>query len=88
MALVLIEELEFFEEHRAAWNEHYRGKFVLVKGRELFGVFDTCEAAFEAGAASWGNVPFLIKEVLPQDRIEQIPALVYGLLNAHLSSAV
>ncbi len=76
-------ELQYFEEHRSTWIEHYEGKFALVKGKDLQGVYDTAEAAYQAGVELWGNVSFLIKQILPEDPIEQVPALMYGLLNAH-----
>jgi len=76
-------ELRFFESHRLEWVDHHLGKFALVKGERLQGVYDTNQAAYEAGVELWGNVAFLIKQILPEDPIEQAPALVYGLLNAH-----
>ena len=81
--MALETELKYFEAHRAEWVEHHDGKFALIKGEHLQGVFDTDEAAFEAGVETWGNVPFLIKEIRGEDRIEQAPALVCGLLHAH-----
>lgn len=88
MALELEKELKFFEERRAEWLQHHTGKYALIKGRELVDVFDSDEAAYQAGVERWGNTPFLIKQVLPHDRIEQIPALMYGLVNADLSSTI
>ena len=81
--MALETESEFFEQHRAEWLGGYEGKFALIRGQELAGVFDTPEAAYEAGIEKWGNVPFLVKQILPEDRVEQAPALVYGLLHAH-----
>lgn len=88
MALELEKELKFFEEHRAEWLQYHAGKFALIKDCELVGVFDSDEAAYQAGVERWGNIPFLIKQILPHDRIEQIPALMYGLVNADLSSTI
>lgn len=88
MALELEKELKFFEEQRAEWLQNHAGKFALVKGRELVGVFDSDEAAYQAGVGRWGNTPFLIKQILLHDQIEQIPALMYGLVNADLSSTI
>lgn len=75
-------ELKFFEDHRAEWLNHHRGKFALIKGQEIAGFFDSRESAFAIGATRWGNVPFLIKEVSEDDRVDQAPALFCGVLNA------
>ena len=80
--MALETELKYFEAHRAAWVQHHEGKFALIKGEHLQGVYDTDAAAFEAGVDAWGNVSFLIKEIRGEDRVEQTPALVYGLLHA------
>jgi len=84
MVEALTTEQAFFEEHRKEWNLHHRGKFALVRGRELRDIFDTPDAAYAVGIATWGNVPFLIKQILDTDPIEQIPVLAYGLVNGHL----
>lgn len=78
----LEKELDFFESKRAEWVQHHEGKYALVKEHELADFFDSAEAAYSAGIAKWGNVPFLIKRVLKNDPVEHAPALAYGLLNA------
>ena len=81
--MALETEVQFFEAHRAEWVEHHEGKYALIKGEHLQGVYDSDSSAFEAGVCEWGDESFLIKEVLREDRIEQSPALVYGLLYAN-----
>ena len=81
--MALEKELDYFERHRLEWLEHQGGKFALIRGEKLDGIYDTAEAAYEAGIRLWGNVPFLIKQILREDPIEQSPALMYGLLHAH-----
>lgn len=81
--MVLEKELDYFDRHRSEWIEHHRGKFALLRDQDLEGTYDTAEAAYEAGIKLWGNVPFLIKQILLEDPIEQAPALMYGLLHAH-----
>ena len=76
-------ELTYFEQHRAEWLEHYAGKFALIRGTQVGGMYDSLEGAYTAGVGLWGNVPFLIKQILREDLIEESPALMYGLLNAH-----
>ncbi len=49
----------YFEEHRAESIQHHEGKFALVRNEALRGVYDTNEAAYEAGVEICGNVPIL-----------------------------
>ena len=79
----LSRELDFFAKHKAEWLARQEGKYVLIKGDELGGFFDNAEAAFENGVDRWGNVPMLIKRVLPTDPVESSPALRFGLINVH-----
>ena len=81
-------EIHYFEQHRVEWVKHHREKFALVKGETLHGIYDTADNAYEAGVEAWGNVPFLIKQILPEDPIEQVPALVHGLIHAYSSSSL
>ena len=84
MQLALETELGFFEENRAAYLEKAEGKFAVIKGENLLGFFDTDEAAYKAAVQAYGIEPFLIKEVLEEDRIEQNPAYQLGLIHATL----
>jgi hypothetical protein len=74
-------EMALFESRRNEWLKEHEGRFVLIKGDE-FSFFDSDEEAYRAGVDKWGNEPILIKQVLPEDMIEDSPALLYGLLNA------
>ena len=58
------------------------GKFVVFKGDEFGGVFDSPSSAYAAGIEHYGNSSFLIKQVLREERIEQMPALHLGLMYA------
>lgn len=80
--MALEKELQFFEAHRAEWLQHHQGKFALVVGEELAGVYDSPQTAFEAGIDKFGNIAMLIKQILPTDPVAHIPALTLGLLNA------
>lgn len=79
---VLENELRYFEDHKAEWLKVYNGKYVLVKGTELVGFFDTAETAVAEGIKKFGLVSFLVRRVVPNDEKIQIPALALGLLNA------
>lgn len=40
------------------------GKFVLIKEKNVVGVFDTKQDAIRVGYEKFGNVPFLVKEIM------------------------
>ena len=57
--------------------EQHRGKFVLIHGSELIGVFDSEKDAIDQGFEKLGNVPFLVKQIL---RVELPQSFVTNLL--------
>jgi hypothetical protein len=61
----------------------HAGKFVLIKGNELLGVFDTPDTAISEGAKRFGSQSFLVRQVNPADEDIYIPALALGLLHAN-----
>lgn len=81
---VLEVELQYFESHKNEWLEHHEGKFALVVGQELLGVFDSREDAYKAGIELRGNVPMLIKQISRREPTETVPALTLGLIGACL----
>lgn len=62
-------ELKFFEQNRQRWCEQYKNKFVLIKKRTVYGFYDTGNDAYKAGIDILGNISFLIKQILPEDKI-------------------
>ncbi len=58
------------------------GKFALIKGEELVGIFDTDADAYRAGLGKFGNVPFLVVHVQEGEEKSWIPVLQLGLLRA------
>lgn len=46
-----------------------QGKYVLIRGDEIAGVFDTYEAALDRGYQEYGPVPFLVKVIQPAEPI-------------------
>ena len=61
-------EIEAFEKNRVEWLKHHAGKFAVLKGSDICGFYDSDENALVAGLEKYGDVPFLIKEVLEEDR--------------------
>ena len=57
-------EWRFFEENRDRFVAEAEGMFALVKGRKLFGFFESERDALDAGYRRFGQPPFLVKRVL------------------------
>lgn len=65
---MLNQEIRFFDAQRAALCEAHEGRFALVLGSELVGVYDTELAAFEEGVSRTGveRSPFLVQEIVAE----------------------
>ncbi len=60
-------ELDYFERERMQLLSRAKGKFAVIKGEELIGVFDTEMDAVRAGYRRLGNEAFLIKHIVEAD---------------------
>lgn len=60
-------EWRFFNEHRAEFVAQAPGKYALIKGDSLVGMFDSEVSAIRNGYEKLGNVPFLVKQVTEVD---------------------
>lgn len=64
-----------FEQELATYHAHLidlladEGKFILVKGEEIAGPWESYEDALQAGYERFGLVPFLVKKI---QRVEPI----------------
>ena len=80
----LNEEQSFYVEKKAELLKAHEGKYALIKGRALLGVFDSPSAAYEEGVKRLGNVPMLIVRVQKEEPRAWIPALQLGLTRVNL----
>jgi len=64
MTDVLDTELKTYEEHRERLLGTASGKFVLIRNDQVEGVYDTKMDAINQGYKQFGNVPFLVKQIL------------------------
>ena len=62
------------------------GRWAVIHGEELIGVFDSFEEAYSAGIKGTGSEEFLVKRILKTDEQASVPALTLGLLNAPSTS--
>ena len=60
-------EWRYFNDHRGEFFERAPGKFVLIKGDSLIGLFDSEASAIREGYEKLGNVPFLVKQITEVD---------------------
>ena len=61
----LKDELRTFESRRDELLGTSLGKWVLIHDGELVGAFETQADAINVGFQRFGNVPFLVKQVVP-----------------------
>jgi hypothetical protein len=56
-------EIRTYEHRLAELQKIYPGKFVVFKGEELIGAWDTLNAAAAEAVARFGRGPYLIRQV-------------------------
>jgi hypothetical protein len=66
-------ELDYFQKNKHMYLKFYKGQFLLIKGVNFAGSFTTEAEAYKAGLEKFGNVPFLIKQVLDDDGTVAFP---------------
>ena len=60
---VLQQEIAAFERERTELEQHHKGKWALIQGDVLVGVYDSFENAANEGVSRFGAGPFLIRQV-------------------------
>lgn len=65
MVETLTNELQTFESRRDELLGTSLGKWVLIRDEELVGAFESQADAIKIGYQRFGNVPFLVKQVVP-----------------------
>lgn len=73
---LLEQELAFFEENKAEHLKQYKGFVILIKGKELVGIFPTAESAYQEGSNKFGVTPFFVKQVLENEPINFVPIML------------
>lgn len=60
----LEKELEIFKGKQPELKEKYpKGGFVVIKGEQVFGVWENRNDALKEGIKKFGNVPFLVRNI-------------------------
>lgn len=63
MSQVLDQEIAAYDVRRSELEQHHGGKWVVFRGDDLVGVFDTFEVAAQAAVDRFGRGPYLIRQV-------------------------
>ncbi len=82
---MLEEEMLYFNKHLSEWIVNHSDNFVLIKGHDLIGFYNTFDEALAEGARRFGLVSFLVRQVTEKQNEVNIPALSLGILNAHFT---
>ena len=77
-------EIERYNELLPELLQSSRGKFVVIKDRELLGVFDSNDDAYEAGLNRYGLTGFLLRPVREKQQVVSLPALQLGILHGRI----
>jgi hypothetical protein len=56
-------EIQAYEKQRPELEKSYSGKFVVFKGVQFVGAWDTINAAASEAVARFGRGPYLIRQV-------------------------
>jgi hypothetical protein len=67
--LRLTTELETYNRERTRLAAESEGKYVLIHGSEVAGVWDTYEDALKAGYQQFKLEPFLVKQIQSVDQV-------------------
>ena len=89
MASMLDKERQLFRDKHTEFVAQHLGQFVVIKGDDLTGVFNTMDEALAEGARRFGLQPFLVRQVTESiNETIDIPALTLGILRADSSHSV
>jgi len=64
MTMILESELKTYEQHKNELLGTAGGKFVLTRGTDVIGVYNSKMDAIAQGYKQLGNVPFLVKQIV------------------------
>jgi hypothetical protein len=84
---MLEEERKLYNENFSRWLATHNGKFVVIKGRNVLGFYDTFDQALIEGVNKYGIQSFLVRCISRENDEEKIP-LTIGLLHAEKPSRV
>lgn len=63
-------ELETYEREKSRLVTESEGKYVLIHGSQVAGIWDTYQDALAAGYSTFGLEPFLVKQILGIEQVQ------------------
>lgn len=69
MAEPLAVERKTFEQHLPEWRSQHLGEYVLIKGREVVGFYDSLDTATREGFKRFGLADFFVTRIDPADLV-------------------
>jgi hypothetical protein len=72
----LAEERATYRDRLPELVREHEGRFVLIKGQNLVGVFSDRSAALQEGYRRFGIVPFLVRQVAASEPVVYLPNVV------------
>lgn len=79
MPELLTTERAYLKNNLDSLARQYPGRYLLIKGEEVYGAFETHDLGVDAGIKLFGRGPFLVRSVSdPEPDPLVIPALVVG----------
>lgn len=79
MSALLEREMQTYEEHKAELVTSSPGKFALIKDDAVFDILDSQADAIRLGYERFGNVPFLVKEIVEVETPLNFTSYMLGL---------
>ena len=65
----LTQEVEHYEAIKPTLWPAHDGEYVVIKNREVLGIFATHDEAYVAGLQAFGNVPMLVRKILEKQPV-------------------
>lgn len=82
--MALEQELALYAKMKPDLLKNHEGKFVLIRGEEFIGAYDSAENAYSEGVKRFGKEVFLVKKVTKEEEVYRNQALALGLMHARL----
>ncbi|MBI2358645.1 MAG: hypothetical protein HYV04_07015 [Deltaproteobacteria bacterium] len=78
MPPILDAELKTYEKNRDQLLGTAEGKFVLIQNSQVVGIYDSKMDAIAVGYQQFGNVPFLVKQIVKVEAPQNFTSNLLG----------
>ncbi len=69
----LAREQAVYEANLTGWLSGHEGEYVLIKGDQVAGFYESRDEALTAGYSRFGIGPLFVKQVWPSEPVHHIP---------------